>query len=98
MPPPPKLRGGAGEIGVVEVLQEVEAEHPPEADRHVGIAGEVEINLERIGQRCAPRLDQRRDVRVVENGRDERRERIRKHHLLEQTKGEQRKPQTRVVP
>ena len=50
MPPPPELGDGAGDIGVVEVLQEVEAERMAQADRHIGIGGEVEVDLEGIGQ------------------------------------------------
>ena len=57
VPPPPELRHGAGLIGIVEVLQKPEAEQPAQADGHIGIAGEVEIDLERKCQRPQPRRD-----------------------------------------
>ena len=31
-----------------------------EPDRHVGIAGEIEIDLEGVGERAAPGVDERR--------------------------------------
>ena len=40
--------------GLVEVLGEGEAEHAPEADRHVGITGKVEIDLQREAQHRQP--------------------------------------------
>ncbi len=39
----------------VEVLREPEAEHPRQADRHVAVAGEVEVDLDRVRQRADPR-------------------------------------------
>ena len=55
VPALPKLYHRAGNIGVVEVLQEVEAEHLPQADGHVAVAGEIEIDLERVGRDAQPR-------------------------------------------
>ena len=46
MPPPPEGAHGVGAVGVVKVLVEPEAEDPPQADGHVGVAGEVEVELE----------------------------------------------------
>ena len=57
VPPPPELRHGGGGIGVVEVFREVKAQHLPHADGHVGIAGEVEIDLERVRDGADPRRD-----------------------------------------
>ena len=54
MPPPPELGGGLGDIGVVEILQKLEAQHPPQANGHVGIAGEVEVELEGEGNDAEP--------------------------------------------
>ena len=39
-----------GQVGVVKVLQKVKAEHPPQTDGHVAVAGEVKIDLQGIGQ------------------------------------------------
>ena len=46
MPPPPELGDRLGDIGVVEVAHELEAQHPAQAHSHVGVAGEVEVELE----------------------------------------------------
>ena len=54
MPAPPELGDRAGDIGVVEVLQKLEAQHPPQAHGHVGVAGEVEVELEGEGQHPQP--------------------------------------------
>ena len=54
MPPPPELRDRQGNIRVVEVFEEVEAEHLAEADGHVAVAGEVEIDLQRVGDGGQP--------------------------------------------
>ena len=39
VPAPPELGDGPGDIGVVEVLGEIEAQHPAHADAHQGVAG-----------------------------------------------------------
>ena len=57
MPAPPEFRDRPGLVGIVEVLQEPEAEQPSQADGHVGIAGEIKVDLEREGQRAQPRRD-----------------------------------------
>ena len=59
MPPPPELRHGGGGIGVVEVFREVKAQHLPHADGHVGIAGEVEVDLKAEGRDAQPAADGR---------------------------------------
>ena len=59
MPPPPELRHGGGGIGVVEVFRKVKAQHLPHADGHVGIAGEVEVDLEAEGRDAQPAADGR---------------------------------------
>ena len=45
MPPPPELSHGGGEIGVVKVFVKPEAQDAAQADGHVGVAREVEVNL-----------------------------------------------------
>src|SRR2546427_252269 len=56
-----------------------------ETDRHVGIAGEIEIELQGIGERAAPSLDQAGRgalPRGVEDMRHEGRETVGDHGLL----------------
>src|SRR5216684_3972737 len=54
MPAPPELGDVGRTVGLVEILREMKAEHPAEPDRHVGIAGEVEVDLQRIAQDAKP--------------------------------------------
>ncbi len=54
MPPPPEFRDATRNIGVFEILFELEAQHPPQAHRHIGIARKIEINLEGEGQNAQP--------------------------------------------
>src|SRR5262249_38601307 len=54
VPAAPEVADGVGDVGVVEVLGQVEAEHPPGADRHVGVAGEVEVDLDRVADQPQP--------------------------------------------
>ena len=54
MPPPPEIRDGPGHIRVVEIFGKMEAEHPAQADGHIGIAGEIKIDLQRIGDGTQP--------------------------------------------
>ena len=55
MPPAPELGDGAGDVGIVKVLQKVESKHPAKANGHVRIAGEVEVDLEGVGNDAQPR-------------------------------------------
>ncbi|MNF95653.1 hypothetical protein D3C84_784160 [compost metagenome] len=50
MPAPPELGDVAGAVGGEEVQRQDHAEHPGQADGHVRIAGEVEIQLQAVGQ------------------------------------------------
>lgn len=59
MPAPPEVRDGIGQIGVVEVFRQREAEHPAKAEGHVGVAREVEENLQRIANRAEPHFPRR---------------------------------------
>ena len=55
VPPPPELRETPGDKGVVEVLGEAEAHDPAQADGHVAVAGEVEVNVHHIRRSVHPR-------------------------------------------
>ena len=54
VPPPPELLDGLGGIGQVEVLQKPEAEHPAQADGHVAVSAEVEVDLQGVAHRSQP--------------------------------------------
>ena len=46
VPAPPELRDRAGDIRIVEVLGEMEAENPPQTDGRITVAREVKIELQ----------------------------------------------------
>lgn len=54
VPAAPELGDRAAGIGPEKILGEADAEHPRQADRHVRIAGEVEIDLQGIGDGADP--------------------------------------------
>ena len=54
VPAPPEFRDTGADIGIVEILQKLEAEHPPQADGHIRIAGEIEVDLQAIGCQTRP--------------------------------------------
>src|SRR6478736_7972649 len=54
MPTAPELRDRAGDVRVVEILSELEAEDAAQADGHVRIAGEVEVDLHRVAGETEP--------------------------------------------
>ncbi len=69
----------------VEVQRQIDPEHSRETDGHVRIAGEIEVDLERIGEGAGPRNDESdglSGVRRVENGRRILRELVGQQHLL----------------
>ena len=54
MPSAPEFRNAPGAVGKMKVFFERKAEHLSQADGHVGIAAEIEIYLEGVGQRPHP--------------------------------------------
>ena len=99
VPAPPELGDRTGDIGEVEVLGEIEAQHLAHADGHQGVTGKIKVELERVGDDTQP--DQRRGRigkahkgggRAVGNADDvcpERADGIRQQDLFCQTEGEQ---------
>ncbi len=49
VPPAPELGDGGGDVGVLEVLRRVKAQHLSQADGHVAVPGEVEVDLNGVG-------------------------------------------------
>ena len=54
VPAPPELGDGARDIGVVEVPRKLKAQHPAQAHGHVGVAGEIEVDLQGEGDHAQP--------------------------------------------
>ena len=101
MPAPPEIddAGGAERRGEVDRQAQVEQQAKP--DRHFGIAGEVEIELPRIGERAAPgggRGDGFAARRGIEHRRDEFAERIGDQHFLGESEQEDGQAERDVVP
>ena len=91
MPAAPEIIDGAGNVGVVEVLQEMEAKHAPQADGHVRIAGKIKVDLQRVGSHPQPG----RGGGKVAQGEDVIRDQahiVRQQHLLPKAEDEARHP------
>src|SRR5699024_5824159 len=54
MPAPPELGDAPGDIGVVEIDHKVKAQHGAQAPGHIGVAAEVDVDLQGVGQNAAP--------------------------------------------
>ena len=74
MPAPPELGDAGGLVGAVEVQREANIQHPRQADRHVGVAGEIEIDLQGVGERGVPRFEERQARAVGGGGESDVRE------------------------
>src|SRR6187402_3060376 len=51
VPTTPEVADVARLVGRIEVQRQLNAEHARQADRHVRVAGEIEVQLQRVGQR-----------------------------------------------
>ena len=84
----------------VEVHRQAQAEQQTQADGHVAVAGEVEVDLQRIAERTVPGVVERRHRAICgdcENRRGVFPQRVGKDHLLEQAEHEYRQPQRNIV-
>ena len=97
MPPPPEFRNGLRTVRRIEVLREHESEHQAEADRHVRVAAEVEIDLERVGDRTVPGVKTAQVARVERGVRDLA-ARIRQQDLLRHAEHEERRAAREFLP
>src|SRR5580765_7612871 len=55
MPAPPEFLQAGSEIRPSEIVWKIEAECGAQSDRHQRVAGEIEIDLHRIGEGTEPR-------------------------------------------
>ena len=91
VPAPPEFDDVGGFVGRVEVDRQDDAEHARGADGHVGIAGEVEVELQRVGERAAPGLEKAERIArggSVEDGCGVLGDAVGKDGFLEQAEGE----------
>src|SRR6202034_2252420 len=56
VPTAPEIDDARRLVGRIEIQWQEDAEHQRDSDRHIGIAGEVEIKLKGVGQRADPGL------------------------------------------
>ena len=54
MPSSPEFRDAPGNIRIIKVFQEVEAEHFSETDGHIGVTREIKVDLEGVSQGSQP--------------------------------------------
>ena len=92
MPALPERGDVTGLVGAVEIQRKFDVQHAGQPDRHVGVAGKVEVDLQRIGQGRVPGLEEGQAFagrRGVEAGVGEAAERVGQHQLLGQPEEEQ---------
>ena len=54
MPAAPEFRDRLRNVGIVEVLQKIESQHLAKSDRHIGVSGEIKVDLEGIADGADP--------------------------------------------
>ncbi len=89
VPAPPEVARRRGLVRAVEVLRQLDAEEPAEADGHVGVAAEVEVDLERVAEQAEPGLRGVERQRRGEHRVDEVAETVRDQDLLAEPHAEQ---------
>ena len=97
MPPPPEFRDGFGTIRRIEVLCEHESEHEAQADCHVRVSAEIEVNLERIRDCAVPGVETAQVARV-ERGVSDLAAGIREQDLLRHAEHEERGAACEFLP
>ena len=88
----PEIAEIGGLEGTVEIQREADAEQHRESDRDVGIAAEVEVKLERIGDRGDPAAREVETHRLRETDIARTAQRIGETDLLEQSYRNQEAP------
>ena len=89
MPPPPVFGNAAAQIRVIEVFQELKAQHFSQPNGHIGIAGKVKVNLEGKGDGAQPgRPGGKTCPRQRRHGIPQGAHLVRDEHLFPQAYGE----------
>jgi hypothetical protein len=74
VPAPPEFDDVARLVGRIEIGREFHAEHARQANRHVGIAREIEIDLEGVGKGPRPGDEEMNVLVEIGTGKNRRRE------------------------
>jgi hypothetical protein len=100
VPPPPEVTNRNGAIRRIEIQRQRQTEHQAQADRHIRIAGKIEIDLQRISHRRGPRLGcrQRRGNRLAEQRIDDHRQGVGQCNFLRHTDHKQHKAARQILP
>ena len=96
MPAFPEVADGQSRIRVVEVFEQLESEHRRKTDRHVRVAGKIEIQLYTIGEGSRP-SEQAGRRRGFERGACDKSRGIRYQHLFRQPENESAHAERRAV-
>ena len=57
MPAPPEVADALRDVGIVEVLDEAQTHHRGQANRHIGVAREIKIDLQSVRGQGQPRSE-----------------------------------------
>ena len=82
MPATPEFRDRPGDVGVVEVFQIMKTQHTAHADGHVGIRGEIQIDLETVSDQTQPCTKNRETVQRLSTCNHIRSKAFRQDHRL----------------
>ena len=99
VPATPEIPYGNGDVWIVEVFRIVEADHPTEAERHVGVGREIEIELQHVAERTeVGTADGERGVTGErQEGLRECAEMIREYGLLREAHGKAPEPLRQIL-
>ena len=89
MPSAPEVGDRGGDVGIIEVLEELKAEHIAQTASHIGVAGEVEVDLEGVRQNTHPGSEHAVFVGIAEHRGGQRAHLVGDEHLLAQAHAEQ---------
>ena len=99
MPAPPEVADVCGAVGRIEVERQANIEHPRQANRHVGVARKIEVELHRVGQRGEPGLLhvwRQACIGGFEHRVGIGRDTVGKHDFFKQPGGEYRQPRRKI--
>lgn len=98
VPALPEVDHAGRAVGAIEVDRQLDIEHPADADRHVAIAAEIEVELEGIGEAGHPGDGEMEWFGTGEPGLRPDGKGVGDHHLLEQTDQKEPQPQIDIAP
>ena len=96
MPAQPEITDAGGLVGRIEVERDLEAKKARYPNGHIGIAGEVKVELEAVGKDAQPGLEQLRII-AAEGGIDQRHQIVGNQQFFGQAKGKEGQTDGKVV-